>query len=268
MEVCSIFCSDLQIIEIVWFRIGPSGYKTLCNACGIRWRRTNGGSDLNSNVTEQNQEKKRKKKMNEVERLISDEQQDPIQSGKRIRTKRSLKKPNLSSKSDPVSVRSSMEQTDETMGDEDDLEERYSDNEEWSPSATPTINVQPPSPRSTSNPISIESIYNMPKYDCSASPFLFSGDIKIEKTIAKSPPKHAHQIPEPIRSPTNSNSDITLLREILQRLENLRKEHNKTTKQVERIMEECKTNPELFGDFDSRHAAGIGISSDKNPSQT
>merc|ERR1711862_936297 len=47
-------------------------------------------------------------------------------------------------------------------------------------------------------------------------------------------------------SPTSKNSTDSLLRQILARLELLRQQHKQTERQIQYIIEESETNPDLF----------------------
>ena len=53
-------------------------------------------------------------------------------------------------------------------------------------------------------------------------------------------------VPPPSSPSSSSELDMGLLRQILTRLENLRKEHKKTTEMVNNMVEECRLHPELL----------------------
>uniref|UniRef100_A0A7S4MS95 GATA-type domain-containing protein n=1 Tax=Vannella robusta TaxID=1487602 RepID=A0A7S4MS95_9EUKA len=221
-------CTECNKTETPMWRVGPSGYKTLCNACGIRWRR------LNGETTPENATTPSPIAISQPRNIFA--KPIPLQT-KQPHQARSLpdrffnRVQKQRRTSPPASKTKTTEHVDEIMAAGDSDEEQLSDNDEWSPFPN---QMSPPS---------VQSIYAAPKYDCASSPF--SREVKIEKTITKSvhvPPVQKPQV-EQLRS---ASVDMSLLREILVRLENLRKEHKKTTKQVEYIMEECKANPELF----------------------
>ena len=190
--------------------MGPLGYKTLCNACGIRWRRENKSQTSDQEKKSQN----RKKKKNEVERLLLSDDQNVIKSGKRNRTQRiiddpftdELPLPNIQGNHSPDQIKYSPVSP---MVDQCEEEEEFQDGD-WPPA-------------SRKKRIRTKSF----EPGC-----LGTKRLKIGKPKA--------------RRNSSGALDVNLLREILNRLENLRKEHNRTTKQVQSLMEECRANPEIY----------------------
>ncbi|GMH07729.1 hypothetical protein Nepgr_009569 [Nepenthes gracilis] len=51
------FCSDCKTTKTPLWRTGPAGPRTLCNACGIRYRKRKVGDEGQSKSTQPNREK-------------------------------------------------------------------------------------------------------------------------------------------------------------------------------------------------------------------
>jgi len=254
----------------------------MCNACGIRWKRAQETMPIKVEKTI----KKRKKKKTELEALMSPDNNSisPPTNEKRLRTKPSIaSSPHESDMPSATSHAATTEDDDDLYEEEDDdgsMQMEVDEEEEESMPAPSLPSSRPPRAFSVG---SVQGAAAQTSWRPNESPFQPRSSASLPSVVGSATssvpsPSRLSSSPHPSESPfpalassplVNSSVnvkregkeaasaphgigiDLGLLREILMRLENLRKEHKKTTEQVQYMMEECRAHPELFHSPDS-----------------
>jgi len=241
-----INCTKCGAVQTRIWRLSPEGDKNTCNECGVRRKRSQEGAALETEKTI----RKRKKKKSELEILMC-EDSDVFVNGKRSRVKQQLS-------DDLQNVRDSPSTKDDEKLSTSCPQNSILSSQLMELDDSATISKLPndsPFPFSgkvegrvsKGGPIQISSLRrSVGETNPSESPFTsnFSSSVPLSTfapaPVSVAPPGDSKD------ADRSADIDVNLLRQILTRLENLRKEHRKTTAQVQIMVSELESNPELF----------------------
>merc|ERR1712137_80762 len=249
-------CVKCGASQTPMWRSGPGGDKNMCNACGIRWKRNQEGLPLETEKTI----RKRKKKKSELEILMCE---DNDANDKRSRMKQhicdDLHNPSEVTPTSSLSVNIDQGELATSCPENSFMSQRTfntrstkidaQSNELPSFSDSPFPFTGTVEQKHSTPSVQINSLRrSIGNTNPSESPFHpnFSSSVPVNVFPSTIPPTQVPSETTNEEGDRTANIDTALLRQILTRLENLRKEHRKTTEQVQIMVAELEANPELF----------------------